>query len=301
MSRDLNKIAVLGANGRQGAATVDALLLKGFDVVGIVRNSANKASVESKGSKAVGIIADMDNLPSLNQAFQGCDGVYLYFPFGFDMKLLKKRLENVVSAAKEQKIKFLVYANGIVVRPGSGISFLEDALKLESQLMSDIPGCILKPSSFMDELLSGSEGLSFKVYTNVLATAFKKNVHYGHISTRDIGNVAASVFENPRQYEGKRITLATEILTGQQLTEVLSKLRQTEYSYKELPWPLFLRLFVPSLIRWIDGDDVAALEEAKANVQTIFPSAQPLEEYLRSKDFANQPLKPYPSNSCVIC
>ena len=44
----LNKVAVIGANGRQGSATVDALLLKGFDVVGIVRDAAKKAIVDSK-------------------------------------------------------------------------------------------------------------------------------------------------------------------------------------------------------------------------------------------------------------
>lgn len=111
----------------------------------------------------MGVIADMDNLSSLTAAFGGCDGVYLYFPFGFDMKLLKKRLENVKTAAKQQKIKFLIYSNGIVARSGSGIKFLEDALAIESLLMSEIPGCILKPASFMDEFL---DGLSFKVYTN---------------------------------------------------------------------------------------------------------------------------------------
>lgn len=44
----LNKVAVIGAKGRQGSATVDALLLKGFDVVGIVRDAAKKAIVDSK-------------------------------------------------------------------------------------------------------------------------------------------------------------------------------------------------------------------------------------------------------------
>lgn len=44
-TRELNKIAVVGANGRQGSSTIDALLVKGFDVVGLVRSEKNKLVV----------------------------------------------------------------------------------------------------------------------------------------------------------------------------------------------------------------------------------------------------------------
>ena len=142
--RELKTIAVLGANGRQGVATIDALLAKGFKVIGIVRKESNKGAIEAKGAKAA--VANLDDVNSLSQAIEGADGLYVYFALSFNVNYLLKQFQNIKNAAKERNIKYIIYSNGFIIRPGSGLSAFDTVIAAENDLFANLSACILKPT-----------------------------------------------------------------------------------------------------------------------------------------------------------
>ena len=297
--RELKTIAVLGATGRQGSATIAALLAKGFKVIGIVRDEKKKATIEAKGAKAD--VANLDDVKSLSQAFEGADGLYVYFALSFNVNYLLKQFQNIKNAAKERNIKYIIYSNGFIIRPGSGLSAFDTVIAAEDDLFANFSACILKPTAFIDDMLPTPINDSFKITATVFATCYDENAKFPYISTRDIGMVAANVFENPSAYRSKRIYLASENLTGAETLAIVSKIRNTEFTYKKLPFPLLARIFAPKLVEFISTIDETVVAEALNNMHTINPEYMTMEQYLISKDFKNVELKPDSTwNSCVI-
>ena len=77
------KVAVCGATGQQGGATVEALLKYGPEITirALTRDpTARKAAaLAAKGVEPVK--ADFDDLESLKAAFEGCDAVFAVTDF----------------------------------------------------------------------------------------------------------------------------------------------------------------------------------------------------------------------------
>ena len=296
VTQSLKKILVVGANGRQGTATIDALLSKGFNVTGLVRDASKGRNLEAKGVSVV--VGNLNDINSLNNAFEGVDGLYIYFALtGEAMRNYTKNLNNVMIAAKEKNIKFIVYSNGVLIRPGSEMSVFDNGIILEDNMMKDFACCILKPAGFMDDALKGKGGFPFNIEpAGVLSSAFSIDQKGGLISTDDIGHVAAAVFENPDKYNHRRINIVSDVITGQEALDIVSRVSSTKFVFKFVGMPLFLRMFLPGLVRHLVPDD-ALLDEALTNVKSIYPNAMTFEQYLMKKEFKN---KEADKNSCII-
>ncbi|GAB4815165.1 hypothetical protein N2152v2_002211 [Parachlorella kessleri] len=98
-------VAVSGATGQQGGATVDALLrLGGFKVRGLTRDPSSTASKELAGKGVEVVKADFDDVESLKSAFQGADAVFAVTDFwkacGLDPYKEIQQGKNLVDAAK---------------------------------------------------------------------------------------------------------------------------------------------------------------------------------------------------------
>src|SRR5208337_169633 len=201
-------IAVCGATGQQGGATVEALMKrKSGNIVALSRNPESERSktLNEKGLKV--IKADLLDKESLIRAFQNIKMVFgVTQPFSPDYKKSypEEKVEqgrNIVDACIKAGVEFLVQST--VLNPSmkdSGIAHLDSKTSIANYLKkSGLPFAILKPSSFMDNI-----GTSFfPVKKGYIRGFTDKDVKIPYISAKDIGEFAALVFEKPNLYRQK--------------------------------------------------------------------------------------------------
>ncbi|MCH7400935.1 SDR family oxidoreductase [Belliella kenyensis] len=103
-------ILVTGANGHFGNATINFLLEKGVQgnqISALVRKEESAVEFRNRGVNAV--IGDYDSYDSLLNAFKGVDK--LLFVSGSDLLNRLSQHQNVINAAKEARVKHIVYTS----------------------------------------------------------------------------------------------------------------------------------------------------------------------------------------------
>ena len=73
-------IVVVGATGRQGREVVRQLVGHGWRVKGVTRNPESKKAMAIRALGAELVPADLDDITTLESAFQGAYGVYTMQP-----------------------------------------------------------------------------------------------------------------------------------------------------------------------------------------------------------------------------
>jgi len=105
----MSKILVTGATGHLGSALIDSLLQKtnAANVTILVRDAKKTAALKSKGVNVA--IGDYADYQSLIAAFQGIDKIYLVS--GNDIANRGQQHVNIINAAKEARVKHIVYSS----------------------------------------------------------------------------------------------------------------------------------------------------------------------------------------------
>ncbi|GAB4815164.1 hypothetical protein N2152v2_002210 [Parachlorella kessleri] len=237
-------VAVSGATGQQGGATVDALLrLGGFSVRALTRDPSSNASKELAGKGVEVVRADFDDVESLKSAFQGADAVFAVTDFwkacGLDPFKEYQQGRNLVDAAKATGVSHFLW------------STLEDTRPLTKGVLEPITGPYTVPhfdaksevAEYAKEQLGGKETLVITsiFHENLLpgaAMAPNKlpdgsfilalpagNAKTAWCATADIGNVAAAVIAaGPEKFGGKTVPVAGDHLTWAEVGEAIAKL-----------------------------------------------------------------------------
>jgi len=244
-SKSPKTVAVCGATGQQGGATVDALLnLSGFKIKAITRDptsAKSQALAARDGVEAVN--ADFDDVESLKTAFEGCDAVFAVTDFwvscGMDPAKELQQGKNLVDAAAAISVKHFIYSS------------LEDTRPLAGDILKPVNGdctvphfdCKAEVSKYMFEKLPQSS-------TNLITSVFMQNLLPGGAmapnkqedgtfsmfmpcpgatklswcSTEDIGNVAAALIEQgPGHWGGKTATVSGDHASLDDVAAILSK------------------------------------------------------------------------------
>lgn len=150
----MDKILITGATGHLGKDVINMLLNKiGKDQISaLVRNPLKAEDLKNKGVEIR--VGDYDNYDSLVNAFGGIDK--LYFVSGSDVMIRLKQHENIINAAKESKVKHVLYTsfvrkNETETSPIAMVS--QSHLKTEEWLkQSGLIYTILKHNLYMDFL-----------------------------------------------------------------------------------------------------------------------------------------------------
>lgn len=114
-------IAITGANGNLGKATISFLLKKTNpgNIIAVVRDPAKIQDLQHTGIKIR--VADYNDVASLNEAFKGTEKVMQVSSAGFGAEAITQET-NVVKAAKQQKVKHIVYIS--TLKPGDNAIFM---------------------------------------------------------------------------------------------------------------------------------------------------------------------------------
>jgi len=244
-------ITVTGATGSQGGSVLKYLSNSGkFRVRAVTRKLSDDKAKKLAALPNVEVVeADMFNKASLVKAFSGSWGLFAMTQF-WEPDVLKSegKLEieagrNTVEAAKEAKIAFAV------------VSVLDDAEKVSGNRLHVVHythkariGELWRASGIQCTLVNYGCYLQnldsfpfFKPTINADGSAefvscVRSDVGVPWLDIEDSGQVAQTLFENPKEWQGKIVDIAADYYTYPQLAAIWSRVHGKPCRYVQLTY-----------------------------------------------------------------
>ena len=191
-------ILVTGATGRTSGEVVKALLAKGEQVRGLVRDPQRAEAIQEMGVELV--VGDVAKPETWDAASQGVDKVFLLSPEGPQMAEVHGKFAD---AAKRAGVRHLVRMSMLVSNPDSPFVIAKWHGEADQRVAnSDIPYTIVRPAPFMQTVLASARMIA----SDGMFSGAQGDGKVGVIDIRDIGNVVATILTSDG-HEGKTYPL----------------------------------------------------------------------------------------------
>jgi len=277
-------IAVVGATGAQGGGLVRSILHDpdgNFAARAITRNTESPKAKELAAMGAEVVAADVDDVESLERAFDGAHGAFCVTFFWEHISPEKElqQAKNMAAAARKAGVEHVVW------------STLEDTRRwvpLEDDRMPTLMGSYKVPHF-------DAKGESDQVFadagvptTNLLTSFYWDNlIHFGMgpkpgpdgtlaltlpmgkaklpgIAADDIGRAAYEVFKRGEELFGKTVGVAGEHLTGDEMAAALSQALGSEVVYNSIEPDVYRGLGFPG------AEDLGNMFQFKRDFEEAF-------------------------------
>jgi uncharacterized protein YbjT (DUF2867 family) len=283
ITKEGKTIVVIGATGRQGGQVAKHLVNQGWRVRGLTRKPESKKAAPLKELGAEVVTGDLEDMASLEAAFENAYGVYHMQPpvLGrIEVEILHGK--NAAEAAKRTGVKHLVYGSAGPGHSRTGIEQWDSKLEI-TQAMKDLglPLTVLRPMAFMELMSDPSyypNSSTWYIWPKLMGTARK----IPWLSVQDLGAIAAKAFASPDEYLGKDLPLAAD---ARSLAECREIYREVKGKYpSRFPMPMFLfEKFVgkdiPNMWRWLRTNPVSL---DTSTTYEVHPSAMTVQTWMRS-------------------
>ena len=238
---DTKIIAVVGATGAQGGGLCEAILKDpegGFTCRAITRDPGKEKAAVLAARGAEVVAADLDDVESLKKAFTGAYGAYCVTNFWehFSAEREKQQAKNQATAAAAAGVKHVIWSTledtrALMSPDDRRMPMLQEKYRVphfDAKAEADthfahLPTTFLITSFYWDNLYSfglapkkGEDG----VYSWAFPMADKR---LAGIAAEDIGQIAYNIFKAGPAYIGRRVGVASEFLTIEQMGTQLSK------------------------------------------------------------------------------
>ncbi|MEV4121711.1 NmrA/HSCARG family protein [Micromonospora sp. NPDC049645] len=234
-SRADKPILVIGATGRQGAATAVRLLADGWPVRVLVRDPAVAAVRELAAAGAEPLQGDLDDPGSLSAAMAGAHGVFAVTPDDLNSEREIRRGQHLADAAAAAGVAHLVFTSVGGAERGTGISYWESKWAIEQHIAAlGLPATVLRPVRFMENHAIPGSWLGGISTDGVLRHLFAPDVPVQLIAVTDIGAFAALAFADPATYLGQAIELAGDELTPEATVRLISRHLGRQVTYQQV-------------------------------------------------------------------
>lgn len=231
MANSQRKILVTGATGQQGGALARLLLQKKHKVYALTRNAHSPAAQDLQHKGANIIKGDLDDSDSLNHAINNVESIFLMgtpFEDGIEGEIRRGKL--MVDIAKDKWIEHLVYSSVANADKNTGIPHFESKYKVEQHIKNlQIPYTVIGPTFFMENLLG--QGLR----QGQLALPLAPSTILQQTALENIAEFSALVLERRDPFLGKRIDIASDEVTGEQISKILSNESGIDIRYVQIP------------------------------------------------------------------
>lgn len=232
----MKRILVTGATGNQGSATVYELLKNDFEVFALTRDPQSQEASNLKSAGAVLIKGDLENTDVLKEVFQKIDGLFLVLPGVWVSSKETDEQEadlgiQTLKLAEEKGLKFVLYSSVMAsdkqdrFRPR--FKFTIEKYLLQSALQ----GAVIRPASFMENLLLPSFGLGNNKFINPLP----EETAISWITTKDIGTFARIIFQNYKDFNGRTIDFGGELFSPKQVLKLLERKLDQPLEFVQVP------------------------------------------------------------------
>ena len=232
---DSLSVLVSGATGQQGGALARVLLERGHGVRAFVRRPDSPEAKELERLGAELARGDFDEPSTLEDAARGTDALFIVAtPFEAGMEAETRHRIAAADAAKAAGVSHLLYSSVANADRNTGIPHFESKRKVEEHIEGlGIPYTIVAPVYFMDNLLAPWTLPQLK--ESRLPMALPSSRPLQQITPSDIAAFTALVLEHPEEFVDRRVDIASDELSGEEVAEILSGVTGREIHYVELP------------------------------------------------------------------
>jgi uncharacterized protein YbjT (DUF2867 family) len=288
-------IVICGATGKQGGAVLDRLLdARRWKLIALSRDPNGNAasSIRERGVEVRQ--ADLQDRSSLISAFEGAYGVYgvttMLSPKGkLDTRMEREQGINIADACVANGVEHLVLSTIPSIGDQVFVPYIRSKLEIEETVRGrSIPFTFLGPGSFMDEI--GGEYLPVK--NGVLTGMAADDVKVPYVACEDIGEFARLAFEDPDTFQGRKLNLIGDFISGEELAEVLSRVSAGRPIRHKAPPMWLMWIFAREWISlrkqfesWGRPPYPEAMTKGIEECRRLHPGILPFDAYLQKSGF----------------
>lgn len=285
-------IAVLGATGAQGGGLVRAILNDpqgGFAARALTRDANSDKAKQLAKLGAEVVTADVADVGSLNEAFQGAHGAFgvTFFWEHFSPEKEKAHAKNIAEAAKHADLQHVIWSTLEDTRQRVPLSDDRmptlmgqykvphfDAKGEANHFFSDlgVPTTFLLTSFYWDNLIYFGMGPKQGPDGKLAITLPMGDKKLPGIAADDIGRCAYGIFKQHHKYVGKTVGIAGEHLTGAQMAAALSKVLEQDVGYNAVPPEVYRSFDFPG------AEDLGNMFQFKHDFEQDYCGARNLDE-----------------------
>ncbi|AKJ12292.1 NmrA family protein [Streptomyces incarnatus] len=228
-------VAVTGATGAQGGATARALLTAGHRVRALTRHPDAPAAAALHALGADVRHADFDDRASLDAALTGADALFaVTTPFGTDTDTEVRQGRALVDAAAAARLGHVVLTSAAHADRGTGVPHYDSKYEVERHLRaSGVPWTVIAPAAFMDNYATGWTLSGLR--EGVFGWPMPAGRPFALIPATDIGAFAALALERRADFTGRRIDIASDTCTPEQIAAALTTATGRPVTHHEVP------------------------------------------------------------------
>ncbi|MGW7817436.1 NmrA/HSCARG family protein [Streptomyces puniciscabiei] len=228
-------VAVTGATGAQGGATARALLTAGHRVRALTRHPDAPAATALRTLGADVRHADFDDRTSLDAALAGADALFaVTTPFGTGTDTEVRQGRALVDAAAAARLGHVVLSSAAHADRGTGVPHYDSKHQVERHLRaSGVPWTVIAPAAFMDNYATGWTLSGLR--EGVFGWPMPAGRPFALIPAADIGAFAALAFERRADFTGRRIDIASDTCTPEQIAAALTTATGRPITHHEVP------------------------------------------------------------------
>mgnify|MGYP000515985778 CR=1 FL=1 len=219
-------LAVIGATGNTGRATVKELRSLGENPLCVVRNPDKARDV--LGADARTVVAEVTDRPALEMALKGVKSVFVVT--GHNPQTAEQQI-NVLEAAKAAGVENIVKVSGgrAIVRPDSETVVGRAHYQVEEAIKrSGLRWCILRPGLFMQNTLAQAPLIKSE---SKMVLPFAKNLPLAFIDVRDTGALGARVLRDIGPHAGKTYEFTGALSNYEEFAKVFSEVLGRTITY----------------------------------------------------------------------
>jgi uncharacterized protein YbjT (DUF2867 family) len=245
-------VLVAGATGRLGGPLAGSLIDRGHRVRALTRDPGSAAVGRLRRRGAHIVLGDLDDPPSLHRAAAGADAVFVLSTphHGTGPAAEARQAISLADAAVAAGAGYLVYASAAGALQARGVPMLDSKRRVEEHLATlPVPHALIAPAYFMDNLDYPWNRAVLRTGQWPIPLPPDRTVQL--IPAIDMARFAALVIEQPGDFAGRRVELASDEVTGPEAARILSGILHRPITHLQaMPGPLAP---MAPFFRWLAG------------------------------------------------
>jgi len=281
---DKKVIAVVGATGAQGGGLVQAIVNDPGSDMKVRALTRNQQSEKAKALTGMGVEvmqADLDDLESLKRAFAGAYGVFCVTNF-WEHSSPEKELKQAAAqaeAAKAAGVRHVIWStledtrrwvplsdNRMPTLMGKyKVPHFDAKGEADREFSSrGVPTTFLLTSFYWDNLIFFGMGPKKGPDGTLVFALPMGNAKLPGIAAEDIGRCALGIFKKDREYVGKTVAIAGELLSGTEMAQAMTEAIKQPVRYQDMSPEAYRNLGFPG------ADDLGNMFQFKRDFNKAF-------------------------------
>ncbi len=228
-------VFVSGATGQQGGALARILCERGHRVRALTREPNSSAAQALRELRIEVERGDFEYPASVVRAAHRVDAAFAMgtpYEAGPDAEVQQgKELLNALRAAG---VPYIVYSSVANADLKTGIPHFESKAEVEQHLISlGVPCSIVAPVFFMENFRSPAFLPALR--EGKLAMALARHWPLGMIALEDVAMFTALAIERRSEFEGKRIDIGADEVSGAEAAAILGEASGRRITYEDIP------------------------------------------------------------------